>query len=97
MKTILILLLLCSTKSLGQVFTQVFIDRCTQQPQVVAANFVNGSASVFYNRIKTFTYQEYTNGELQNWLLETYSWWNDCHRVLQQMLTQTPIHNKHYN
>lgn len=76
-KTILILLLLCSTKSLGQVFTQVFVDRCTNQPQVVTANFVNGSATVaFYNRVKTFTYQEFTNGELQQWLLDTYSWWN---------------------
>lgn len=62
----------------GQTFTQTFVDRCTGNVQVVTANFVNGSATVaFYNKIKTFTYQQFVNGELQSWLNETYSWWEN--------------------
>ena len=58
-------------------FTQTFVDRCTGDVQVVTANFVQGSAVVaFYDEVRTFTYQQYTNGELQQWLAETYAWWN---------------------
>lgn len=66
-----------SIESYGQVFTQTFVDRCTGEVKVVTANFVNGSATVaFYNKVRTFTYQEFTNGELQSWLVQTYAWWN---------------------
>jgi hypothetical protein len=42
----------------------------------VVANFVNGSATVaFYNKVRTFTYEEFLAGELQAWLTETYTWW----------------------
>ena len=58
-------------------FTQTYVDRCTGNVQVVTANFVNGSATVaFYNKVRTFTYQEFLNGQLQSWLTETYVWWN---------------------
>ena len=58
-------------------FTQTYIDRCTGNVQVVTANFVNGNATVaFYNKVRTFTYQEFLNGQLQSWLTETYAWWN---------------------
>jgi hypothetical protein len=61
----------------GQVFTQTFIDRCTGETKVVTANFMNGPTTVaFYNRVRVFTPQEATNGTLQQWLLETYTWWN---------------------
>jgi hypothetical protein len=61
----------------GQVFTQTFIDRCTGESKVVTANFTNGPTTVaFYNRIRVFTPQEAVNGTLQQWLLETYNWWN---------------------
>ena len=61
----------------GQVFTQTFIDRCTGETKVVTANFINGPTTVaFYNRIRVFTPQEATNGTLQQWLMETYTWWN---------------------
>ena len=63
--------------SYGQtIFTQTYVDRCTGNTQVVVANFVNGSATVgFYNKVRTFTYQEFLSGELQQWLNETYIWW----------------------
>ena len=72
-----ILFLFIATNLYGQTFTQTYIDRCTGNVQVVTANFVNGNATVaFYNRVRTFTYQEYVNGQLQQWLSETYAWWN---------------------
>ena len=76
-KLLLILFLFIGSLSYGQtVFTQTYVDRCTGNVQVVTANFVNGSATVaFYNKVKTFTYQEFVSGELQQWLTETYAWW----------------------
>lgn len=74
---LLILFLFIGSLSYGQtIFTQTYVDRCTGNTQVVVANFVNGSATVaFYNKVRTFTYQEFTSGELQQWLNETYTWW----------------------
>ena len=79
MKKLFLILIFSLITHLGysQAFTQTFVDRCTGDVQVVTANFVQGSAVVsFYNRIRLFTYQEYLNGELQKWLVETYAWWN---------------------
>jgi len=71
------LFLLIANFSYGQVFTQTFVDRCTNQIQVVTANFQTGSATVaFYSRVRTFTYQEFVSGVLQAWLNETYAWYN---------------------
>mgnify|MGYP000117563490 FL=1 len=89
MKRILIILfLLFGFSSYGQVFTQTFVDRCTGEVKVVTANFVNGSATVaFYNKIRIFTYAEFTSGVLQQWLNETYVWWNllsPCSTATQQ-------------
>ena len=65
-----------SNLSYGQTFTQTFVDRCTGEVQVVTANFSSGSAIVaFYNEAKLFTYQQYTNGELHQWLVQKYAWW----------------------
>ena len=89
-KKILILFafLAVSFTSNAQVFTQTFVDRCTGEVQVVTANFQTGSAVVsFYNKVRVFTYQEYTNGTLQAWLIQTYAWWNalsPCSQAQQQ-------------
>ena len=75
-----ILTFLFTTTALGQTqtVTQFFTDRCTNEVKTVTANFVNGSATVaFYNRVKTFTWAEYTNGTLEAWLNETYLWWEN--------------------
>ena len=76
-KLLTILFFLCITQlSYSQTFTQTFVDRCTGEVQVVTADFTTGSAVVsFYNRVRVFTYQQYTNGELHQWLLTTYAWW----------------------
>jgi hypothetical protein len=88
-KLLIILFLLITNVTFAQTtFTQTFVDRCTGQVSVVTANFVNGSATVaFYNRIRTFTYQQFLNGELQQWLSETYVWWSTlspCATATQQ-------------
>jgi len=88
-KLLLIFFLLICSLTYGQTtFTQTFVDRCTGETKVVVANFANGSATVaFYNRVRTFTYQEFTSGILQAWLLETYAWWNalsPCSNTTQQ-------------
>lgn len=73
----------------AQVFTQTFIDRCTGETKVVTANFFNGPTTVaFYNRIRVFTPQEAVNGTLQQWLIETYNWWNSL-SPCAQAATQT--------
>ena len=86
--TILLFLFVAQFANAQAVFTQTFVDRCTGDVKVVTAAFVNGSATVaFYNRVRTFTYAEYTNGVLQQWLTETYAWWNSlspCSTATQQ-------------
>jgi len=88
-KLLIILFLIISGSTYAQTtFTQTFVDRCTGEVKVVTANFVNGSATVaFYNKIRTFTYTEFTNGILNQWLIETYGWWNTlspCSQSTQQ-------------
>lgn len=76
-KLLLILFLFIGSNVYSQTFTQTFVDRCTGEVKIVTANFINGSATVaFYNKIRTFTYVEFTNGVLNQWLIETYEWWN---------------------
>lgn len=69
-------------------FTQTFVDRCTGNVQVVTANFVEGSAVVaFYDEVRLFTYQEFINGTLQQWLIGKYNWWqalSPCSQAQQQ-------------
>ena len=89
-RLIIILLFLFVTQlSYSQTFTQTFVDRCTNEVSIVNATFVNGSATVaFYNKIRTFTYQQYINGELQSWLNETYLWWSNLSPCSQQTSQQ---------
>lgn len=78
MKRLLWILLFLSVAqiSYGQTFSQTFVDRCTGEVQVVTANFTTGSAVVaFYDEAKLFTYQQFVNGELQQWLVQKYAWW----------------------
>jgi hypothetical protein len=76
-KLLTILFFLCITQlSYSQTFTQTFVDRCTGEVQVVTADFTTGSAVVsFYNKVRLFTYQQFVNGELQQWLVQQYAWW----------------------
>jgi hypothetical protein len=74
---ILFLFVTFSTVGQTQTLTNTYVDRCTGETEIVSINFVNGSATVaFYNKVRTFTWAEYTNGTLKNWLDETYVWWS---------------------
>jgi hypothetical protein len=77
-----------SSFTYGQIFSQTFVDRCTGETKIVTANFTQGSAVVsFYSRVRVFTYQEFLQGQLQSWLVETYNWWNTlspCSTTTQQ-------------
>jgi len=85
-RLIIILFLFVTSLTYSQsTFTQTFVDRCTGEVSVVTAVFVNGSTTIaFYNKIRTFTYQQFTNGELQLWLNETYEWWSNLTPCSQQ-------------
>lgn len=59
----------------SQSLVQTYTDRCTGQTYVFSVP-MNGTAVVaFYNKSRTFTAQQFTNGELEAWLEETYIWW----------------------
>ena len=59
----------------SQSLVQTYTDRCTGQTYVFSVP-MNGTAVVaFYNKSRTFTAQQFTNGELEAWLEETYTWW----------------------
>jgi hypothetical protein len=86
----------------SQTVTQIYTDRCTNESKVVTATFINGSATVaFYDRIKTFTWVEYTNGTLKAWLDETYAYWanlspcsiNNANNQTTQQTATTTIAN----
>ena len=80
--------------SYGQTFTQTFVDRCTGEVQVVTANFATGSAIVaFYDEAKLFTYQQYTNGELHQWLTQKYAWWQALSPCSQAQTNATNAQN----
>ena len=87
-KLLLILFMFVSSFTYGQIFSQTFVDRCTGETKIVTANFTQGSAVVsFYSRVRVFTYQEFLQGQLQSWLVETYNWWNTlspCSTATQQ-------------
>lgn len=79
-KLLYIFILFWGFPLLGQTQNVVntFVDRCTGETKIVTAAFVNGSATVaFYNKVRTFTWAEYTNGTLEAWLNETYVWWSN--------------------
>lgn len=85
---VLITVFITSTSS-AQVFTQTFVDRCTGEVHIIQANFTQGSATVaFYNKVRTFTRDEFLNGTLQAWLNETYAWWyalSPCSQLQQEV------------
>ena len=86
--TILLFLLVSNIGYSQTTFSQTFVDRCTGDVQIVTANFVQGSAVVaFYNEVKVFSYQQFLNGELQQWLIAKYTWWqalSPCSQAQQQ-------------
>ena len=77
MKKIFILVAFLFSSSLySQNLIQTYVDRCTGAVSVFTVP-MNGTTVVsFYNKSRSFTYQEFQNGSLQAWLEETWMWWN---------------------
>ena len=82
MKKLLTILFLVGFSNLySQSLIQTYVDRCTGSVNVFTVP-MNGQTTVaFYNKSRTFTSQQFQNGELQSWLEQTYLWWaslNPC-------------------
>jgi hypothetical protein len=75
-KLLTILFLVGFSNLYSQNLIQTFVDRCTGAVNVFTVP-MNGQATiVFYNKSRTFTSQQFQNGELRAWLEETYAWWS---------------------
>src|SRR6056300_1616869 len=62
-------------QGLAQTLIQTYTDRCTGVTQVFTVPMNGQTVVAFYNTSKTFTSQDFQNGNLQAWLEETYLWW----------------------
>lgn len=79
MRRLLLVLLLAAMgtgKSYSQALVQTYVDRCTGQVHVFSVPMNGQTVVAFYNKSRTFTAQEFTNGTLQAWLEQTYQWWS---------------------
>ena len=75
-KLLTILFLVGFSNLYSQNLIQTFVDRCTGAVNVFTVP-MNGQATiVFYNKSRTFTSQQFQNGELRAWLEQTYAWWS---------------------
>lgn len=75
-KLLTLLLLVGCSKLYSQSLVQTYVDRCTGAVNVFTVP-MNGQATIaFYNKTRTFTSQQFQNGELRAWLEETYLWWS---------------------
>ena len=62
-------------KGHSQALVQTYTDRCTGEVKVFTVDMNGSTVVAYYNRSRVFTAAEFTNGTLQAWLEETYSWW----------------------
>ena len=89
-KLLLILFLVGFSNLYSQSLVQTFVDRCTGETKIFTVP-MNGQATiVFYNKSRTFTAQQFQNGELRAWLEETYLWWaslNPCSTAATNVVT----------
>jgi hypothetical protein len=89
-KLLLILFLVGFSNLYSQNLVQTFVDRCTGETKIFTVPMNGQSTVVFYNKSRTFTAQQFQNGELQAWLEETYLWWaslNPCSTAATNVVT----------
>lgn len=66
----ILITILISKQTVGQTFTQTFIDKCSGETKIATTIMINGNATVsFYNQIKTFSPIEVKSGMVQTWLI----------------------------
>lgn len=75
----------------SQVFTQVYIDKCTGEAKTaVSTSMGNGMTMLaFYNQIKIFTSAQITNGTAQSWLNQVYADYNARPCPVSNVIQQT--------
>lgn len=59
----------------SQALVQTYTDRCTGEVKVFSVQIGGQTVVAYYNKSRVFTSTEFTNGTLQAWLEETYSWY----------------------
>jgi hypothetical protein len=75
-KVLLLFFLIGFGKSYSQNLIQTYVDRCTGEVKVFSVPMNGQTVVAFYNKSKTFTAEDFRNGNLQFWLEETYLWWS---------------------
>ena len=73
---VLIFAVMGMARAEAQSLVQTYIDRCTGQVYVFTVPMNGQTVVAFYNKSRTFTAAEFTNGTLQTWLEQTYQWWS---------------------
>ena len=89
-KLLTILFLVGFSNLYSQSLIQTYVDRCTGAVNVFTVPMNGQTTVVFYNKSRTFTSQQFQNGELQSWLEETYFWWaslNPCSTATTTVVT----------
>ena len=87
MKWVIFLLFPISIYS--QVLTQTFADRCTGQIKTVQIKMEGTTTVAFYNKVRTFTANDFYNGTVRKWMEETYAWWYNLSPCSTAQTTQT--------
>ena len=59
----------------SQTLVQTYTDRCTGEVKVFSVKMGGQTVVAYYNKSRVFTAAEFTNGTLQGWLEETYTWY----------------------
>ena len=59
----------------SQALVQTYTDRCTGEVKLLSVQIGGQTVVAYYNKSRVFTSTEFTNGTLQAWLEDTYSWY----------------------
>jgi len=73
----------------SQSLVQTFVDRCTGEIKTIVIPLEGSTVVVFYNRSRSFTFNDVRSGELQAWLEETYAWWQSLSPCSTNQAAQT--------
>ena len=89
---ILFILMMIGLPLLGQSFTYSYIDPCTKQSKFIYADMSAPIVISYYGQIKSFTYDEISNGTFDSWINSIYIKYQStspCQGVLTTTTTTT--------
>lgn len=87
---LILIFILTSLKSQGQVITQIYIDPCDFKTYVVAFPITNvGVTVIVRGKSKVFSYVQFQSGEVDNWVRGIFSTPCPSNDVVQQTIQQT--------